>query len=164
MNIFLTTEFWIWQFSDTYLTHFWQFSRQIFAADIFLTVAQRMFLRNVSWSWLHKFTYFWHISDSFTDPTLTVFWHNYEFRHISETFPILIWQISDRILNLTVFWHISGSFLTHFQNVWDQHSIRVQASPLTVTPVIVTPRLQWQFWHFPIHLLISLSRLPTLSL
>ena len=119
MNIFLTTEFWIWQFSDTYLTHFWQFSRQIFAADIFLTVAQRMFLRNVSWSWLHKFTYFWHISDSFTDPTLTVFWHNYEFRHISETFPILIWQISDRILNLTVFWHISGSFLTHFRQFSD---------------------------------------------
>ena len=60
-----------------------------------------------------QFTYFWHSTDSFISITLTLFLH-YEFWHISETFPILNWHISDIVLNLIVFWHISDTFQTVF--------------------------------------------------
>ena len=56
----------------------------------------------------------WQISDRFIYLTLTVFWHSYEFWHILETFPNLIWHIYDTILNLTDLWHLYDTFQTLF--------------------------------------------------
>ena len=61
-----------------------------------------------------QYRFLWQISDRFIYLTLTVFWHSYEFWHILETFPNLIWQIYDTIPNLTDLWHLYDTFQTLF--------------------------------------------------
>ena len=61
-----------------------------------------------------QLVHLWQNSDSFSWSSLTVFWHIFCFWHYSEGFPNVIWQISDRILNLTDFWHITDTFQIDF--------------------------------------------------
>ena len=42
--------------------------------------------------------------------------------------------------------------------------ISLQTPPLTVTPVRVTPRLQWQFWQFPDYTFVNKTPLLTVTI
>ena len=58
------------------------------------------------------FSHFWQICDSFLPFKLTVFRHIYKIWYSFDTFPILIWHTSDRVLILTDFWQIYDTFQT----------------------------------------------------
>ena len=70
--------------------------------------------QSINVSVICQLSYIGHISDTFINLTLTVFWHNFWFWHISETFLITMWQNSYIFLNMTVFRHISDTFQTFF--------------------------------------------------
>ena len=88
---------------DSFLTHF--------QYKCFLKMFQNL---NINVSEMCQLISLWQNSDTFPFQTLTVFRHNYGFRHILDTFPNLVRQISDRVWHLTEFWQISDTFQTVF--------------------------------------------------
>ena len=91
---------------DSFLTHFW-YKCFLKMFHHFLKMFHNL---NVNVSEICQLISLWQIYDTFTSPTLTVFWPIYDFRHFSDAFTNLVRHISDRICHLTEFWQISDTF------------------------------------------------------